>query len=83
MKDVVIGLWPLWVIILVLVVVWIWDAIDEHRAKHSMTKEKLKEFREEWEKVNKGIYVGINVRDEGILPDEGLSPKEKQAFKKL
>jgi hypothetical protein len=52
MKELIVGLWPLWLIIIVLAVSLIINGIK------------------------------VNHIDNNDLPDHGLSPKEKKAYKK-
>jgi hypothetical protein len=69
MKD-LINLWPIGVIVLLLIVSLVWCWWDERKIK-----------REHFNKLRGYHSHMINYIPEDKLPDEGLSPKEKQSFK--
>jgi hypothetical protein len=67
MKDLV-NLWPIGLIVLILIILLIWDCLDERKNKKEVNFKKI------W-------YNKINCISEDNLPDEGLSLKEKKVFK--
>lgn len=80
MKD-IIGLWPLGLIVLLLIVVLVWDYVAERRhpsgvfTAKKLTPDAILKFKKAW------LAQTNNIREDQ-LPDEGLSPKERQSFKK-